>query len=40
MVEFKFTAEKLNGQIISGTLSAKSVSEGKKESIALLKKIN
>jgi type IV pilus assembly protein PilC len=29
MVEFKFTAEKLNGQLISGTLSAKSVSEGK-----------
>jgi len=29
MVEFKFTAEKLNGQLISGTLSAKSVSEGR-----------
>ena len=30
MIEFKFTAEKLNGQLISGTLSSKSVSEGKK----------
>jgi len=29
MIEFKFTAEKLNGQLISGSLSAKSVSEGK-----------
>jgi type IV pilus assembly protein PilC len=31
MIEFKFTAEKLNGQLISGTLSAKSVSEGKRK---------
>jgi len=31
MIEFKFTAEKLNGQLISGTLSAKSVPEGKKK---------
>ena len=30
MVEFKFTAEKLNGQLISGTLSAKSITEGRK----------
>jgi type IV pilus assembly protein PilC len=30
MVEFKFTAEKLNGQLISGTLSSKTVSDGKK----------
>ena len=31
MVEFKFTAQRLNGQNISGTLSAISVSEGKKK---------
>ena len=31
MVEFKFTAQKLNGQTISGTLSATTVSEGKKK---------
>ena len=31
MVEFKFTAQKLNGQTISGTLSATSVSEGKRK---------
>ena len=31
MVEFKFTAQKLNGQNISGTLSAISVGEGKKK---------
>jgi type IV pilus assembly protein PilC len=31
MVEFKFTAQRLNGQSISGTLSALSVSEGKKK---------
>ncbi len=31
MVEFKFTAQKLNGQSITGTLSAISVSEGKKK---------
>jgi type IV pilus assembly protein PilC len=30
MVEFKFTAHKSNGQAISGSLSANSVSEGKK----------
>ncbi len=31
MVEFKFTAQRLNGQNISGTLSALSASEGKKK---------
>lgn len=31
MVEFKFTAQRVNGQNISGTLSAPSVSEGKKK---------
>ena len=31
MVEFKFTAQKLNGQSITGTLSAISVGEGKKK---------
>ncbi len=31
MVEFKFTAQKLNGQTITGTLSAVSVGEGKKK---------
>jgi type IV pilus assembly protein PilC len=31
MVEFKFTAQKLNGQTISGTLSATTTSEGKKK---------
>jgi type IV pilus assembly protein PilC len=31
MVEFKFTAQRLNGQNISGTLSATSASEGKKK---------
>jgi type IV pilus assembly protein PilC len=31
MVELKFTAEKLNGQAISGALSANSFSEGKKK---------
>ncbi len=31
MVEFKFVAQKLNGQTISGTLSATTVSEGKKK---------
>ena len=31
MVEFKFTAQKLNGQAITGTLSAVSVGEGKKK---------
>jgi len=31
MVEFKFTAQRLNGQNISGTLSAVSASEGKKK---------
>jgi len=31
MVEFKFTAQRLNGQNISGTLSAVSVSDGKKK---------
>ena len=31
MVEFKFTAQRLNGQSISGNLSAASASEGKKK---------
>jgi type IV pilus assembly protein PilC len=31
MVEFKFTAQRLNGQNISGTLSAVSASDGKKK---------
>ena len=31
MVEFKFTAQRVNGQSISGTLSAVSVSDGKKK---------
>ncbi len=31
MTEFKFTAEKLNGQLISGTLSANSSGEGKRK---------
>jgi len=31
VVEFKFTAQKLNGQTITGTLSAVSVGEGKKK---------
>ncbi|RKZ00485.1 MAG: type II secretion system F family protein [Ignavibacteriae bacterium] len=31
MVEFKFTAQKLNGQTITGTLAAISVGEGKKK---------
>ena len=38
MIEFKFTAEKLNGQLISGTLSAKSVSEGKNRIYRLAEK--
>ncbi|MDP4115143.1 MAG: type II secretion system F family protein [Bacteroidota bacterium] len=31
MIEFRFTAEKLNGQVINGSLSALSVSEGRKK---------
>jgi len=31
MVEFKFTAQKVNGQTISGSLSASTVGEGKKK---------
>jgi type IV pilus assembly protein PilC len=31
MVEFRFSAEKANGQVISGSLSAESASEGKKK---------
>jgi len=31
MVEFKFTAQKVNGQMISGSLSASTVGEGKKK---------
>jgi type IV pilus assembly protein PilC len=38
MIEFKFTAEKLNGQLISGTLSAKSVTEGKNRIYRLAEK--
>jgi type IV pilus assembly protein PilC len=38
MIEFKFTAEKLNGQLISGTLSSKSVSEGKRRIYRLAEK--
>jgi len=38
MIEFKFTAEKLNGQIISGTLSSKSSTEGKKRIHSLAEK--
>ncbi len=38
MVEFKFTAQRLNGQNISGSLSAVSASEGKKKIQKLAKK--
>ena len=38
MVEFKFTAEKLNGQLINGTLSAKSTTEGRKKIHSLVAK--
>ncbi len=38
MIEFKFTAEKLNGQAISGSLSALSVAEGKKKIYRLAEK--
>lgn len=38
MVEFKFTAEKVNGQVISGSLSANTVSEGKKKITRLIEK--
>ncbi len=38
MVEFKFTAEKMNGQVISGSLSANSTSEGKKKITRLIEK--
>ena len=38
MIEFKFIAEKLNGQTISGSLSANSVSEGKKKIYRLAEK--
>ena len=31
MVEFKFTAQKINGQSISGSLAANTVAEGKKK---------
>ena len=31
MVEFKFTATKINGQTISGTVSASTIAEGKKK---------
>ncbi len=38
MIEFKFTAEKLNGQLISGTLSARSSTDGKKRIYGLAEK--
>jgi len=38
MIEFKFTAEKLNGQTINGTLSASTVGEGKKKIYQLAEK--
>lgn len=38
MVEFKFTAQKVNGQTITGTLSANAFSEGKKKLAALAEK--
>ncbi len=38
MVEFKFTAEKLNGQLISGMLSARSSNEGKQKIYKLAEK--
>jgi type IV pilus assembly protein PilC len=38
MVEFKFTAQKVNGQTISGSLSANSVTEGKKKIYRLAEK--
>jgi type IV pilus assembly protein PilC len=40
MVEFKFTAQKVNGQTISGSLSATSVMEGKKKINRLAEKNN
>ncbi|MFN3873390.1 MAG: type II secretion system F family protein [Ignavibacterium sp.] len=38
MIEFKFTAQKVNGQTITGTLSANALSEGKKKLSALAEK--
>ncbi len=38
MIEFKFTAEKLNGQLISGTLSSRNSTEGKKRIYSLAQK--
>jgi hypothetical protein len=38
MVEFKFTAQKINGQSISGSLAANTVAEGKKNSSPCRKK--
>ena len=38
MTEFKFTAEKLNGQLISGTLSSRTFTEGKKRIYSLAEK--
>ncbi len=40
MVEFKFTARKVNGQSISGSLSANTVMEGKKKIYRLAEKNN
>ena len=38
MVELKFTAEKVNGQLISGSLSANNLGEGKKKIVRLAEK--
>lgn len=38
MIEFKFTAEKINGQQISGTLSARSTTDGRKRIYGLAAK--
>lgn len=38
MIEFKFSAQKVNGQTITGTLSANAFSEGKKKLAALAEK--
>ena len=38
MIEFRFTAEKVSGQLINGSLSAASNSEGKKKIYRLAEK--
>jgi hypothetical protein len=40
MVEYKFTAQKLNGQSITGTLTAETSADGKKKIQSLQKKTN